>query len=99
MGLVEKGETLPFDVLLGTPSTAAWFRPFGRILGPKGLVPSERRGTVIKDFSAYASQETTKGTEIKLDAEGKGKAGARVRIPIGKVLPPSISYHLIYELN
>ena len=99
MALVEKGEALPFDVLLATPSTAAWFRPFGRVLGPKGLVPSERRGTVIEDFSSYTTQEVKKGTEIRLDAEGKGKAGARARIPIGKVLPSLPSNSISSELN
>jgi large subunit ribosomal protein L1 len=98
VALVEKGEALPFDVLLGTPSTAAWFRPFGRVLGPKGLVPSERRGTVIEDFSSYSSQEV-KGTEINLDAEGKGKAGAMARIPIGKVPSSLPSNSISYELN
>ena len=76
---------MPFDVLLATPSTAAWFRPHGRILGPKGLVPSERRGTVIEDFSAYTGRED-KGTEVKLDAEGNSSKGATTRVVVGKVL-------------
>ena len=85
MALVEKGESLPFDVLLATPSTAAWFRPHGRILGPKGLVPSERRGTVIEDFAAYGRHED-KGAEVKLDAEGNSPNGAMTRVVVGKVI-------------
>lgn len=89
-GLVEKGEALPFDILLATPSTATWFRPYGRVLGPKGLVPSERRGTVVQDFSTYTTREE-KGTDIKLDGEGKGKNGAMARVVVGKVSPPLCS--------
>lgn len=50
----------------------------GRVLGPKGLMPSERRGTVTDDIAGYI-QRLSSSTEWKGD-----KAGA-IRMPIGKV--------------
>jgi len=53
----------------------------GRILGPKGLMPSERRGTVTDDIAGYI-QRLSGSTEWKGD-----KAGA-IRMPIGKLFFP-----------
>jgi large subunit ribosomal protein L1 len=50
----------------------------GRILGPKGLMPSERRGTVTDDIAGYI-KKLSGSTEWRGD-----KAGA-IRMPIGKV--------------
>ena len=83
--MVGSGETLPFDILLATPETEKLFRQYGRILGPKGLMPSEKRGTVVSDFAAYG-QQVEKGVELKLDSEGKSKRGAMLRVVVGKVL-------------
>lgn len=82
--MVTSGQTLPFDVLLATPETASLFRTHGRVLGPKGLMPSEKRGTVLEDFSTYGTREE-KGIELKLDSEGKSSKGAIVRVVVGKV--------------
>jgi large subunit ribosomal protein L1 len=82
--MVNAGQTLPFDVLLATPETVGWFKQHGRVLGPKGLMPSEKRGTVVSDFSSYMSHEE-KGIELKMDGEGKTKRGAMVRVVVGKV--------------
>jgi len=81
---VEKGESLPFDILLATPNMAPLFRPFGRILGPKGLMPNEKRGTIVDDFTSFKREEE-RGIPLKLDGEGKTKRGAMVRIVVGKV--------------
>jgi large subunit ribosomal protein L1 len=86
--MVSAEQTLPFDILLATPETAAFFRQHGRILGPKGLMPSEKRGTVVSDFTSYMTHEE-KGIELKLDSEGKTSKGATVRVVVGKV-PPAI---------
>jgi large subunit ribosomal protein L1 len=50
----------------------------GRVLGPKGLMPSERRGTVTDDVAGYI-KKLSGSTEWRGD-----KAGA-IRMPIGKV--------------
>ena len=87
MQMVEANEALPFDVLLATPATESYFRSYGRILGPKGLMPSEKRGTVVSDLSSYGTKEE-KGVEIKLDGESKTPRGATIRVVVGKVSTP-----------
>lgn len=91
--LVEKNETLPFDVLLATPKSATLFRQHGRVLGPKGLMPNEKRGTIVQNFESYGPPREEKGIEIKLDADGKTKKGAVLRVVVGKVkpLPPAFA--------
>lgn len=84
MKWVSSGEAMPFDILLATPKTVSMFRPHGRILGPKGLMPNEKRGTIVEDFSTYGTREE-KGIELKLDAPGKSGRGAMVRVVVGKV--------------
>lgn len=63
------------------------FKPYGRVLGPKGLMPNEKRGTLVEDFSSYTKKEEI-GIELKLDGEGKTSNGATLRVVVGKV--PSI---------
>jgi len=82
--MVSENQSLPFDILLATPSTAPFFKQHGRVLGPKGLMPSEKRGTVVTDFTTYGTREE-KGIELKLDGEGKTKKGATLRVVVGKV--------------
>ena len=50
----------------------------GRVLGPRGLMPSERRGTVTDDISGYIRR--LKGT-----SEWKGDKEGTIRQPIAKV--------------
>jgi len=83
--MVGNGEALPFDVLLATPKSVTMFRQHGRVLGPKGLMPNEKRGTIVEDFGSYGTREE-KGIELKLDAEGKTKKGGLLRVVVGKVL-------------
>jgi ribosomal protein L1 len=83
--MASENQALPFDILLATPETLSWFRTYGRILGPKGLMPTEKKGTVVTDLSGYSKKEE-KGVELKLDNEGKTSRGAMLRVVIGKVL-------------
>lgn len=50
----------------------------GRVLGPRGLMPSERRGTVTEDIAGYIRR--LQGT-----TEWKGDKDGTVRTPIAKV--------------
>ena len=50
----------------------------GRFLGPKGLMPSERRGTVKDDVSTYIRR-------LKGSSEWKGDKDGVIRTPIAKV--------------
>ena len=93
MQLVNEEQQLPFDVLLATPEMAPLFRPHGRILGPKGLMPSEKKGTVVKDFSSFSRKEV-KGIELKLDGAGETKKGGMIRVVVGKV-----THYVLHELT
>ncbi len=62
--------TLDFDVLVATPDTMAQLGRHAKTLGPKGLMPSPKSGTVTAD-PATAVKEIKQGRlEIKNDANG-----------------------------
>jgi ribosomal protein L1 len=53
----------------------------GRILGPRGLMPSDRRGTVTEDFAGYMRR-------LNSSEEWKGDKRGTIRMPIAKVRCP-----------
>ena len=60
--LLEKGE-YPFDVLISEPTSMAQLAKYGKQIGPKGLMPNPKSGTVTNDIekaikSAKAGQVT-----------------------------------------
>lgn len=67
-----------FDVAVATPSAMAEVRKLGKFLGPRGLMPNPKTGTVTDD-TAKAVQEVKAGrVEFKLDKN------ANVAVPVGK---------------
>jgi len=67
-----------FDVAIATPAAMADVRKLGKVLGPRGLMPNPRTGTVTDD-TAKAVQEVKAGrVEFKLDKNGN------VAVPVGK---------------
>jgi large subunit ribosomal protein L1 len=63
-------EKITFDVLIATPDKMAELGKLAKVLGPKGLMPSPKNGTVTAD-PAKATEEFKKGkVEIKNDANG-----------------------------
>ena len=65
--------------MIATPNMMAELGKLGRILGPKGLMPNPKTGTVTMDV-AKAVQETKAGkVTYRTDKEGN------VHLPIGRV--------------
>jgi large subunit ribosomal protein L1 len=78
--LVEKvnGGFLDFDVVIATPDMMALVGRLGRVLGPRGLMPNPKTGTVTLDVGKAVSD--SKGGKIEYRTE---KAGI-IQAPIGK---------------
>ena len=47
---LKKGE-VEFDVVIATPDTMKIVSPLGKVLGPKGIMPNPKTGTVTKDVA------------------------------------------------
>src|SRR5437667_636214 len=68
-----------FDVAIATPDAMSEVRKLGKVLGPRGLMPNPKTGTVTDD-TAKAVREVKAGrVEFKVDKAGN------VPVPIGKV--------------
>src|SRR6188768_3570100 len=73
-----------FDVAIATPAAMAEVRKLGKVLGPRGLMPNPRTGTVTDD-TAKAIKEVKAGrVEFKIDKAGN------IHVPVGKAsFPPA----------
>lgn len=70
---------LDFDVMVATPDSMRDLGKLGKILGPRGLMPSPKAGTVTKDVASAVKDLKAGKIEFKADK------GANVQVPIGKV--------------
>ncbi len=74
-----KGGFMDFDVALATPDMMGVVGPLGRVLGPRGLMPSPRSGTVTTDISAGVREFKAGKIEFRNDK------GGNVAAPVGKL--------------
>ena len=74
-----KGGWTDIDVIVTMPSVMGKLGPLGRILGPRGLMPNPKTGTVTMDVAKAVSDVKAGKIDFKVD-----KAGI-VHAPIGKV--------------
>ena len=74
-----KGGWLEFDKAVATPDMMAKVGQIGRILGPRGLMPNAKTGTVTFDIGQAVSDLKAGKVEFKVD-----KAGV-LHAPVGKV--------------
>lgn len=75
---IQQGWT-DFDVAVATPDMMGKVGRLGRILGPRGLMPSPRTGTVTMDIARAVRDIRAGRVEFRVDRSGN------VHVPIGKV--------------
>jgi len=65
-----KGGWLDFDVAIATPDMMGVVGPLGRVLGPRGLMPSPRAGTVTQDVAGAVKEYKAGKVEFRNDSSG-----------------------------
>jgi len=68
-----------FDVAVATPEAMAEVRKLGKVLGPRGLMPNPKTGTVTEDTAKAVKEVKAGRVEFKIDK------AANVHVPVGKL--------------
>lgn len=68
-----------FDVAIATPEAMSEVRKLGKVLGPRGLMPNPKTGTVTDDTAKAVKEFKAGRVEYKVDK------GANIHVPVGKV--------------
>lgn len=61
---------LDFDVAIATPDMMGLVGPLGRVLGPRGLMPSPKAGTVTQDVATAVKEYNAGKVEFRVDDAG-----------------------------
>lgn len=73
-----QGGWADFDVAVATPEAMAEVRKLGKVLGPRGLMPNPKTGTVTDDTAKAVKEVKAGRVEFKVDKAGN------VHVPVGK---------------
>ena len=74
-----QGGWADFDVAVATPEAMAEVRKLGKVLGPRGLMPNPKTGTVTDDTARAVKEVKAGRVEFKVDKAGN------VHVGVGKV--------------
>jgi large subunit ribosomal protein L1 len=75
---LEKG-VINFDILVATPANMAKLSKYARLLGPRGLMPNPKSGTVTTDVAKAVAEAKAGRVEFRVDSTGI------VHLSVGKV--------------
>ncbi len=67
-----------FDIAIATPDAMIEVRKLGKILGPRGLMPNPKTGTVTEDTAKAVKEFKAGRVEFKIDKAGN------IHVPVGK---------------
>ena len=74
-----KGGWSDFDVAIATPEAMKQVRTLGKVLGPRGLMPNPKTGTVTDDTATAVKESKAGKVEFRMDRHGN------VNVPVGKL--------------
>jgi large subunit ribosomal protein L1 len=77
---IQKG-WLDFDLAIASPDMMGQVGKLGRILGPRGMMPNPKTGTVTREIAQAVSEAKAGRVEFRAD----NKSGNNAQAPIGKV--------------
>lgn len=69
LAMLDKGQ-IDFEVLIATPNLMSKLAKYARVLGPKGLMPNPKSGTVTKDVEKAVKQSKAGKIEYRVDSTG-----------------------------